>query len=101
MELQYFAAPLTLVTWIARSSGYESKAVCDFYDNARKIMKTPEILKIQLYLFFFTYQSNIINRLIAPTITLNIRGFRKFRISSSARALRRSLDHETLTEVGL
>ena len=54
-------------------------------------------MKIQLYLFFFTYQSNIINRLIAPAVTLKIQ-FGSFpQISSSARALGRSLDDETLT----
>ena len=42
--------------------------------------------------FFFMYQSNRINLLIAHTITLKIRDFKKFRAAIS-------LDHETLTTV--
>ena len=62
-----------------------------------KSWKNTKIATVQHRLFFFIHQSNIINRLIAPPITLKNRDFKKFRFLASARAPGRSLDHETLT----
>ena len=71
-----------------------------FYaENTKNYLKIKKIWKCKVYLFFFTHQTNRINRLIASPIILRNRDFKKFRFRSSARAPGRSLNHETLTGV--
>ena len=57
-----------------------------------KSWKNTKIGTVQDTFIFFIYQSNIINRLIAPPTTLKKHDFKKFRAVIS-------LDHETLTIV--